>query len=72
MENKNVKKARVIRIPESKLVNIIEGIVKTAVKEEKTKWITESKKTKKTITSKEIDTLVENKVMAILAKKFGK
>ena len=71
MENKK-KNARVIRIPESKLVNIIEGIVKTAVKEEKTKWLTESKKTKRTITSKEIDTLVENKVMAILAKKFGK
>ena len=71
MENKK-KNARVIRIPESKLVNIIEGIVKTAVKEEKTKWLAESKKTKKTITSKEIDTLVENKVMAILAEKFGK
>ena len=68
----NEKKRKVIQIPESKLVGIIENIVKEAVAEEKQVWISEQKKKQVSLAESKIDSIVEAKVNAILAKKFGK
>ena len=70
-------KGKKVELTEEKLVGIIEKITNTAVKEAKAVWdkehkakLAEMKQPK--ITSKQIDTLIENKVNAILSKKFNK
>jgi len=72
-----VKEGKKVQLTEDKLVTIIEGITQKAIAEAKVKWVAEQRKavveTKQPkITSKQIETLVENKVNAILSAKFGK
>jgi len=72
MTKSTEKTQKVIKIPETKLIGIIENIVVEAVAEEKKKWLREQAEKQKGLTESKIDSIVEAKVAEILAAKFSK
>ena len=62
------KKVKVVRMDETKLVNIIDGLVNEEVAKRKVEWLNEQKNSKESLIEKELKTLKEQ-VARLVAKK---
>jgi len=62
------KKVKVVRMDETKLVNIIDGLVNEEVAKRKVEWLNEQKNSKESLIEKELKTLKEQ-VARLAAKK---
>ena len=65
MSNKN-KTQKTVRIEESKLIDVIEGIVAEAVASKKREWIAEQRKKQDQLISERVDAILKNRLKGLL------
>lgn len=65
----NEKKVRIVRVPESEMVKMLEGIVAEAVAEKKKEWISEMEKKQTSVIEEQVDRILKDRLSKITIRK---
>jgi len=66
---KETKKVKIVRVPESDMVKMLEGIVAEAVAEKKKEWIAEYEKKQGKVIEEQVDKILKDRLSKLVITK---